>query len=160
MITIELHPQVRPLAFLLGTWTGEGEGEYPTIQPFRYREEVRFSHNGKPFLIYQQRTQALDDGRPLHGEMGFLRAGADQSLEFVIAQGIGLAEIEVGSIDGTRIELRSTFVGRAPTAKAVTGVRRVIWLEGDQLRYELAMEMAAVPLTHHLRARLQRTSEA
>jgi hypothetical protein len=159
MITIELHPQVRPLAFLLGTWTGEGEGEYPTIQPFRYREEIRFSHNGKPFLAYQQKTQAQDDGRPLHSEMGFLRAAQDQSLEFVIAQGIGLAEVDVGSIDGTRIELRSTFVGRAPTAKAVTGVRRVIWLEGDQLRYELAMEMTEVPLSHHLSARLTRTGD-
>src|SRR5579864_7798487 len=98
MITIELHPQVRPLAFLLGTWTGEGEGEYPTIQPFRYREEIRFTHNGKPFLLYQQKTQAQDDGRPLHGEAGFLRAAQDQSLAFVIAQGLGLAEVDVGSV--------------------------------------------------------------
>jgi THAP4-like, heme-binding beta-barrel domain len=159
VITIELHTQVRPLAFLLGTWTGEGEGEYPTIQPFSYREEIRFWHNGKPFLAYQQRTQAVDDGRPLHAEMGFLRAGEDGSLEFVIAQGIGLAEIEVGTVSGTRIELQSAFVGRAPTAKAVTGVRRVIWLEGAQLRYELAMAMAQVPMTHHLSARFTRTGD-
>ena len=159
MVTIELHPQVRPLAFLLGTWAGEGEGEYPTIQPFRYREELRFWHNGKPFLAYQQRTSAIDDGRPLHGEMGFLRAGADQRLEFVIAQGIGLAEVEVGTVEGTRIELQSTFVGRTPTAKAVSGVRRVIWLEGERLHYELAMAMANVPLTHHLSARFQRTGD-
>ena len=159
MITVELHPQIRPLAFLLGTWTGEGEGEYPTIQPFRYREEIRFWHNGKPFLAYQQRTQAMDDGRPLHAEMGYLRAAPDGQLEFVIAQAIGFAEIEIGTVVGTRLELHSLSLGRAPTAKAVTGVRRVIWLDGDRLFYELAMAMAQVPMSHHLSARLQRTGD-
>jgi nitrobindin-like protein len=158
MITIELHPHVRPLAFLLGTWKGEGEGEYPTIEPFRYREEIHFWHNGKPFLAYQQRTQAVDDGRPLHAEFGFLRATQAGSLEFVITQAIGLTEIDAGTLSGTRLELHSTSVERTPTAKAVTGVRRSIWLEGDQLRYELAMQMATVPMTHHLSARFTRSA--
>jgi hypothetical protein len=67
---VELHADALTIAFLSGTWRGEGKGEYPTIQPFAYGEEVRLWHVGKPFLAFTQRTWSLDDERPLHAEMG------------------------------------------------------------------------------------------
>ncbi len=36
----ELHHDLEALAPLLGEWVGRGSGEYPTIEPFDYLEEV------------------------------------------------------------------------------------------------------------------------
>jgi THAP4-like, heme-binding beta-barrel domain len=157
MIATELHPAVMPVAFLLGAWRGEGEGQYPSIKPFRYREEIRFTHNGKPFLIYTQRTEAIDTGQPMHGEAGYLRSVGGGQVEFVIAQPIGYAEISLGRVDGQRIDVESASVGRTPTAKPVTSISRSLWVEDDTLRYELKMGLNSAPLTQHLVSRLRRT---
>ncbi len=61
------------MAFLLGTWRGQGKGEYPTVESFLYEEEVRFWDIGKPFLAYTQRTWDPANGTPRHGEMGYWR---------------------------------------------------------------------------------------
>lgn len=46
------HPVVSPLAFLLGKWSGEGEGSFPTIAPFRYGEELLFAHHPSKVLSF------------------------------------------------------------------------------------------------------------
>jgi len=157
MIAMELNPALTPVAFLLGTWRGEGEGQYPSIKPFRYREEIRFAHNGKPFLIYTQRTEAIDTSQPMHGEAGFLRLVGDGRVEFVIAQPIGYAEISLGRVDGQRIEVECDSVGRTPTAKPVTSISRSLWMDGETLRYELKMGIEGFPAVRHLTASFRRT---
>jgi hypothetical protein len=156
MLATELNPALTPVAFLLGTWRGEGEGQYPSIKSFRYREEIRFAHNGKPFLIYTQRTEAIETGQPMHGEAGYMRLVGDGRVEFLIAQPIGYAEISLGRVDGQRIDVECASVSRTPTAKPVTSISRSLWMEGETLRYELKMGMEGAPLAPHLTASFRR----
>ena len=103
----DLHPELEELAPLLGTWAGRCEGKYPTIQPFEYLEEVVFSHVGKPFLAYAQKTRSVADGKPLHAETGYLRVPRPGHVELVLAHPNGITEIEVGnySVTGDRIDV-------------------------------------------------------
>jgi hypothetical protein len=156
----ELHPNVQELAPLLGTWAGRGAGEYPTIEPFEYTEEVVFSHVGKPFLAYAQKTKAVADGRPLHAETGYLRVPQPGRVELVLAHPNGITEIDAGTYTVTGqvidIELTSTTIGLAPTAKEVTALGRSFRVDGDQLSYTLRMGAVGQPLQHHLSAVLHR----
>src|SRR6201996_1420265 len=156
----DLHPDLEALAPLLGTWAGQGEGKYPTIQPFEYLEEVVFSHVGKPFLAYVQKTKSVADGKPLHSETGFLRVPQPGHVELVLAHPSGITEIEVGTYtaDGTTIELDMTAaqIGLTPTAKEVTALGRRFRVDGDELSYSLQMGAMGQPLQHHLAAVLHR----
>jgi hypothetical protein len=158
----ELHPNLVALAPLLGTWAGRGAGKYPTIEPFDYLEEVAFSHVGKPFLIYTQKTKAVADGKPLHAETGYLRVPQPGDVELVLAHPSGITEIEVGkySVTGGRIdiELATSAIGLAPTAKEVSALGRTFRLDGDQLSYAVQMGAVGQPLQDHLAAVLHRKS--
>ncbi len=156
----DLHPDLEALAPLLGTWTGQGAGEYPTIQPFDYGEEVVFSHVGKPFLAYAQKTRALADGKPLHAETGYLRVPQPGQVELVLAHPSGITEIEVGTYAVTggliEIELSTTEVALTPSAKEVTALGRSFRIVGDELSYSVRMGAVGQPLQHHLAAVLHR----
>jgi hypothetical protein len=156
-----VHPDVEPIAFLLGTWRGEGRGVYPTIASFDYGEEVRFGAvPGKPFLTYQQRTWALDDQRPLHAEVGYWRPKPEGRLEVVVAHPTGISEIEEGTLQGTVIDLAASSIGLATTAKEVKGLsRRFELVEPGVLRYEVHLAAAGQPLQGHLTAELRRVDD-
>lgn len=156
----ELHPDVAVLAPLLGTWAGDGTGEYPTIETFGYVEEITVGQIGKPFLTYAQRTRASTDGRPLHAETGYLRVPSPGRIELVVAHPTGVTEIDEGTLsiddDGLTIEVDSTTIGLTGSAKNITALSRSFRLAGDELTYSLRMAAVGVPLTHHLAATLHR----
>ncbi|MEB3022496.1 peroxynitrite isomerase [[Mycobacterium] crassicus] len=156
----DLHPNLVELAPLLGTWTGRGRGIYPTIATFDYLEEVVFSHVGKPFLVYGQKTKSAADGLPLHAEAGYLRVPELGRIEWVLAHPSGITEIEVGSYtvsaDGIDLQMSAPTIGLAPTAKEVSVLSRHYRLNGDELSYTLDMGAVGQPAQNHLTAALQR----
>ncbi|MEV0360038.1 peroxynitrite isomerase [Nocardia sp. NPDC050697] len=157
------HPALTALTPLLGVWRGKGHGEYPTIDPFDYLEEVEFGHLGRPFLTYRQRTRAADDGRPLHAETGYLRCPAPDRVELILAHPTGITEIYESTLDiadgAIRLELQTTGVGLSSTAKRVTAMGRSFTIRDDTLGYTVRMAAVGEPLTHHLAATLHRTDQ-
>jgi hypothetical protein len=151
-----LHDDVADLAFLLGRWTGRGEGVWPPGDPFRYGEEMTFEHVGDAFLLYSQRSWSLADGSPIHLERGFLRPGSEGRVELTLAHPLGLVEVAEGVRTATTIDLTATAIGRTATGSDVTGLRRRIGVDGNVLRYELWMTMGGGEETRHLGAALER----
>ena len=143
------------LAPWVGTWRGEGDGSYPTIDPFHYVEELVLGLiPGRPVLTWSSRARDAA-GQPRHAESGFLRLVGD-GVELVLAHNFGSVEVAVGTAGDGALEVDSHAMSRTPSAKAIDDIRRRYRLDGDTLVYEIAMAAVGVPLTHHLRATLRR----
>jgi THAP4-like, heme-binding beta-barrel domain len=156
------HPVIEPLGFLLGRWEGAGVVGYPTIESANFGQEISFSHNGKPFLIYTSRTWLLEQdgtiGRPLAMEVGFWRPQPDGTLEVLLTHPTGISEIYLGEISGTKIEMATDAVMRTATAKLVTAGKRLYGLVGGDLGYAYDMAAVGQPLQPHVSAQLKRVA--
>lgn len=153
-----LHPGLSAVSHLVGTWRGEGHGEYPTIDPFEYAEEVTFTDIGKPFLHYVQRTWS-PSGVPMHTETGYFRVIDGGAVEFVLAQPTGQTELAEGELSTTEHGFTCSLASRvvnSASAKQVDATKRRIELVGDVLTTHFAMSAVGIPMTHHLTSVLSR----
>lgn len=163
VIPPEVHPSLGPLARLVGLWRGEGEGAFPTMASFRYREEIEFTHDGRPVLAYRQRTWRVDEDVPLHGESGYLRGPAEGQAELIVAQPTGFGEVAALTIITDAVDTGTLVldgdrapVQRTASAKEVRDVRRRFRLDGDALHCDLWMTYGGHEDEHHLRSVLYR----
>ena len=160
----ELHPEMLPLLPYIGLWRGRGQGGYPTMEDFAYGQEVRVSHDGRPFLYYEARSWLLDADdkpvRPAAREVGWLRITKDDGkrheAELELSHPTGIMELYYGSIDGTTMELATDAVIRSPHAKEVTGGKRLYGIVEGALMYAAELAAMGQPLLPHLSARLER----
>jgi hypothetical protein len=163
----KLHPTLDGLLPYIGVWRGRGRGGFPTIEDFDYAQEIRISHDGRPFLSYESRAWILDEEskpvRPAGREVGWWRpvvvdGRATDELEALLTTPSGVMELHIGKRKGTQIEFVTDAVVRTSTAKEVTAGHRLFGIVEGALLY--AQEMAAMGhgLSPHLSARLLRVA--
>lgn len=157
-----LHPDCGPVAWLLGSWHGNGHGDYPTIEPFSFGQELIFTTDGRPFFHYFSRSWIVDEqGTRLRDsalETGFLRCRPEGQLELLLAHHTGFVEVWYGAAEDGRISLQTDAVARTETAKEYSGGTRLYGnVEGD-LMYAFDMSAMGQGSHPHLWARLVRGS--
>ncbi len=157
-----IHDNLLALLPLVGVWQGTGAGVVAsTGAQFGYGQQIRFVHDGRPFLAYESRTWLVgDDGEVLRQawrESGFWRPGAGpDDVEVVLASNTGQALLFTGVAGELRWELASVAAVPSPTAKPVDGERRLYALVDGELGYATELAPAGRPFAAHLNARLQR----
>ncbi|XP_052206543.1 peroxynitrite isomerase Rv2717c isoform X2 [Diospyros lotus] len=153
---LHVHPAVKPLSYLLGTWRGQGEGCFPTIASFKYGEEIQFSNlDNKPVIAYSSKTWKLSSGEPMHAESGYWRPKPDGTVEVVLAQSTGLVEVQKGTHNAEEkvVKLQSELVGNASKVREIT---RVFNLVNGELAYVVEMATNQTSLQKHLKASLKK----
>jgi THAP4-like, heme-binding beta-barrel domain len=159
----DLHHDLLGLLPFIGVWRGRGKGGYSTIEDFDYAQEIRISHDGRPFLLYESRSWIIEeDGTPIRPgarEVGWWRPTSDgDEVEMLMASPTGIMELYFGQAESNppRLDVQTDAVVRTPTAKEVRAGHRLFGIVNGELLY--AYEMAAVgqPMQDHLSARLVR----
>jgi hypothetical protein len=149
----EVHELLGPIAWLIGEWQGEGLGLWGT--GFTFEDHVRFAHDGRPVLLYQQQTTG-PEGKPSHGECGYFVVQTDGEIHVTIAEPSGITEVLVGRAEGDELVLFSTEIGHTPTTDNVTAVRRRVRFADGVLLTEVAIAVNAEPIAEHTRSSLRR----
>lgn len=156
----DLHPDCAKLAWLLGTWAGNGHGQYPTIEPFEFGQELVFSQDGRAFFHYMSRAWIVDESgekiRDAAIESGFLRCRPDDSVELLLSHSTGFVELWYGRVEGARVELATDAVVRTGSAKEYTAGQRLYGLVQGDLYWTFDMAAMGKQLSNHLAARLLR----
>ncbi|MGA5703251.1 FABP family protein [Peterkaempfera bronchialis] len=173
-IPSDLHRDVVPLAFLLGTWEGAGvyaplDESRPGREKCNFGQEVVFRHDGRPFLEYRSRTWVLDaEGhkvRPLENESGFWRitsnadgASGARGIEIAMVRDEGVIEIWYGELaDGRpQIDVATDAVARAQSAEPYSGGKRLYGLVNGELMWVGEKAAPEIPLRPTMSAQLKK----
>jgi len=107
---------------LVGTWRGEGEGSYPGVAPFGYREETTIEAAAEwRMLRVVQQTWHRESGKGLHLEVGLIMHREDGTLLYNCAQDSGRVEVMIGTLTDQTIAWQTTAHANDPRGRSRTG---------------------------------------
>jgi hypothetical protein len=163
VIEPDLPPELFPIAYLLGTWRGEGVGGYPGVPDYPFAQEISFTQMpGMPVFSYTSRVWDPESGEPIGGEAGFWRtAGTFETglrVEVTLAHPTGIAEVYVGDVDGAKIELSDNVTVRTATARQVERSQRLYGLVEGDLAYAIDIAAEGEAMRPYMSARLVRVT--
>jgi hypothetical protein len=153
-IPSDLHPDLVPLAFLLGTWQGAGVADF-------FGQEVTFTHDGRDFLEYTSHAWRLDDDgkrtAPLESEHGYWRV-RERQVEVVMIRDQGVAEVWYGELaqGKPRIDLATDAVARTAAAPAYAGGKRLYGYVNSDLMWVGEKATPEIPLRPYMSAHLKK----
>ena len=168
---MDLPEELLPLSWLLGQLVGVGTGQYPTIEDFRFGQELSFTCDGRPFIAMNSRSWILDaDGnreRPGAMESAYFRPRPDNEFEALFIHPTGytevwhgkvtVSEIQEATITRASLEMNTDSVMRTSSAKEYLGGQRLYGLAPDgDLAWTFDMAAVGEPLGNHLAAKLKR----
>jgi hypothetical protein len=162
----DLHPSLLGLLPFVGLWRGRGQGGFPAENDYDFAQEIRISHDGRPFLRFESRSWLLDDESKPAGEWqlesGFWRPvlvddRPGDEMEAVIVTPEGTAELYLGKTIGpTRLEMAADAAAYTPTGLHVTGAQRLFGIVEGALLYAHEIAVDDSGLRPHMSARLIR----
>jgi len=177
-----MAPEVYPLAWLVGTWRGEGVVDYPGIDEAPFVHEVVIDHDGGPYLSYTSSIRlvvAPDDAAVLvesgpvepdpvwQAESGYWRIPpvrpTDHGLtddqfpvELLIADPSGHVALYIGAVGKGRIDLVSDLIARAPSGAEVSAEKRLYGLVHGELMWAHDIAAFGHPMQSYASGRLSR----
>ncbi|OEU86651.1 fatty acid-binding protein [Streptomyces abyssalis] len=170
-IPSDLHPDLVPLAFLLGNWQGAGVAALPAVAggedgpgtgKCNFGQEVTFSHDGRDFLEYVSHSWQLDDEgakvRPLETETGYWRIDSGRKVEVVMIRDQGVAEVWYGELADQKpqIDLATDAIARTASAAEYSGGKRLYGYVNGDLMWVGERAAPGVPLQPYMSAQLKK----
>ena len=142
-----VHLDIAHLSWLVGTWRGVGRGQFPGGEPFLFEQILQFASDGRPFLEYRAVSWLVNESEeriaPSHTEQGYWRGTADNGVEAMIANPLGICEVWTGKVEVTALEnaritgskllLQPVHLVSAPTAANLHAADRMYGLRDGKL---------------------------
>jgi len=174
-----LAPEVYPLAWLLGTWRGEGVVAYPGIEEAAFTQEIVIASDGGPYLSYTSTirlvvapadTAALEEEpeAPVwQTESGYWRIPPERPtdwgltddqhpVELLVADPSGHVALYIGAIGKGRIDLVSDAIVRAASGAPVSAGKRLYGLVNGELMWAHDIAAFGHPMQSYASGRLAR----